>query len=170
MKPKQPLDFQLTISKKQFILKVELNCHMRYIVLTVILMLTSGIAGYTLGVLKTTKNILPSFTQTSLKQANTATTSPLIESQSGNITGTITAVSGKTLTIVNSKNQSGQFIASDKLIVINLSASPNSASPSAGLQAIQLNKTALIQLQMEDGQFKVASIAYPPTPPSKPAK
>ena len=167
---KDPLDIGLTISKKKFILKVELNCHMRYIILTVILMLTTGIAGYTLGVLKTTKNLLPSFIQTSSKQANTETTSPLIESQSGNITGTITAVSGKTLTIVNSKNQSDQFVASDKLVVINLGTLPNSASPSAGLQGIQLNKMALIQLQMEDGQFKVASIAYPPTPPSKPTK
>lgn len=167
MKPNKHIDFQLTFSKKQFILKIDIDCHMRYIILTLILMLTAGIAGYTIGVVKPTlKDTVSPVTQNTEQKTNA---NPLFQTQSATITGEVTAVSDKTITISDAKKQTGQFMASDQLIVLSLDSKPTPASPAAALKSIELNKMALIQLQLEDGQFKVASIGYlPNNPPSQP--
>lgn len=168
MTKKDPLDFHLTISKKQFILKIELDCHMKFIALTIILMLTAGIAGYTVGNLKATKGSLPQLIQTSTTQPAEEKTD-LFDNQTASITGSITSISDKTLTIVTSNNQTDQFVASDKLVVLTLDAKPTTASPGADIKSIELNKLASIQLQIEDGEYKVVTIAYlPATPPSAP--
>lgn len=168
MKPRKHINFQLTFSKKQFILKLDIDCHMRYIILTLILMLTAGIAGYTIGAVKPTLKGTASPVTQNTEQKTTAT-SPLFQTQSATITGEVTAVSDKTLTISDTKKQTGQFMASDQLIVLSLDSKPNPASPAAALKSIELNKMALIHLQLEDGQFKVASIGYlPNNPPSQP--
>lgn len=167
MRQDKSLNFQLTFSKKQFILKIDIDCHMRYIIFTLILMLTAGIAGYTIGAVKPTlKGTVSPVTQNQEQKTNA---NPLFQTQSATITGEVTAVSDKTLTISDTKKQTGQFIASDQLIVLSLDSKPTPASPAAALKSIELNKMALINLQMEDGQFKVVSIGYlPQNPPSNP--
>ncbi len=164
---KQPLDLKLTISKKQFILKIVVDCHMRYVILTLILMLTAGIAGYTIGNLKPNLNTsLPKPVQNMEQKING---SPLFQTQSATITGIVTSVLDKTITISDTKNQTGQFMASDKLIVLSIDSKPNPTSSSASSPSIELNKLALIHLQLEDGQFKVVSIGYLPlNAPSQP--
>lgn len=164
-----PLDFHLTINKKQFILKIVLDCHMKFIALTIILMLTAGIAGFTIGNVKNKNLSLPQLTQNTSQSKESPS---LFDTQTATITGSVTSILDTTLTITDTKNQSAQFAASDKMIVLSLDSKPNFASPSSGLKSVELNKPALIQLQMENGLYKIISIGYLPTnvpPPPAPA-
>lgn len=159
MKLKDPLDLQLTISKKQFILKIVLDCHMRYIILTVILMLTAGIAGYTIGTLKATKGSLPQLTQNTTQSTQQ---NPLFETQSATITGAVTAINAKDLTITNQKNQTGQFMASDRMLIFKFAATGPTASPSADIKSVELNKQAVFILEKKAENYEIVSIRYLP--------
>lgn len=165
---KDPLNFQLTISRKQFILKISIDCHMRFIALTIILMLIAGIIGFTAGNLKANNKSIPQLAQ-SIQTPNKENNS-VFQSQSASITGSVTAVSGNMLTITSQNNQTAQFEASEKMVVFTLDTEPTLASPSAEVESVQLNKIALIQLEMQDGKYKIVSIGYLPvnlpTPPA----
>ena len=158
---KDPLDIGLTISKKQFILKVELNCHMRYIILTVILMLTTGITGYTVGNLKGTKGYLPQLTQNPNTQTETKT-SPLFETQTATFTGIITAINGNILSVTDQKKQTDTFMASDRMLIFKLSLTGPSSSPSADLKSVELNKPVVIALEEIGNKYQIVSLRYLP--------
>lgn len=165
---KDPLKFQLTINKKQFILKIDLDCHMKFVALTVILMLISAVVGFTTGNLQTNKGYTTQSNNPIQNAINKTTqTTSLFESQTATITGSVTAKNDKSLTITNTKNEPGQFLASDQIIVVDMAAKTNPAAP-GNIDAVTLNKPALIQLQMEAGEYKVLSISYLPenTPPA----
>ena len=158
MKSKDPLDFQLTINKKQFILKLVIDCHMRYVILTVILMLTAGIAGYTVGNLKPIlKNITPQLNQ---NQTRVTKTNPMFQSQSATVTGKIVSVNGSNITVTDAKNQTDQFPLSKRLIIFKLSAEGGISSPSADLKSIEVNKDATLNLELNNNHFEVVAIRY----------
>ena len=92
---------------------------------------------------------------------NTAASS-LYSSQTANIRGQITKVDGETLTIKNLNNQAtGEHQASSRVLITKASARPDKlASPSSDLSTIELNKEALIQLEMIGGQYQITSIQY----------
>lgn len=160
MKSKQPLDLKLTISKKQFILKIVVDCHMRYVILTLILMLTAGIAGYTIGTVKATKGSFPQLTQ---KMDNeTKTSNPLFQTESATITGSVTSINNKDLTIANQKNQTGQFMASDRMLIFKFAATGPTSSPSADIKSVELNKQAVFILEKKRENYEIVSIRYLP--------
>lgn len=156
---KNPLNLRLTFSKKEFILK--LRFHMRYTLLTFVLMLIAAIIGFVIGNLKPIMNSsLPQLTQNLSSSPEKG--SPLFETQTAMITGTVTALNGNVLTITDQKNQSEQFTASNRMLTFKLSLTGPSASPSADLKSVDLNKPAIFTLEKSADQYEVVSIRFLP--------
>ena len=89
---------------------------------------------------------------------------PLFKSQSATFEGEITGVEGLKLTVKDYKDQTGVLTAIPNLIIYG-SGVKKAATDSA---SIELNKKAVLTLEVVDGQYKVISISYlPPAPPSK---
>lgn len=99
---------------------------------------------------------------TNLPINNDTSTNSLYSSQTANIRGVITKVDGETITIKNLNNQAtGQQQVSSRILITKVSARPDKlASPSSDLSTIELNKEALIQLEMIGGQYQITSIQY----------
>lgn len=157
---KNPLNLRLTFSKKEFILK--LRFHMRYTFLTVVLMLIAAIIGFVIGNLKPVLSpSLPQLSQNFTTQS-APKDSPLFDTQSATIIGSVTALNGNVLTITGQKNQSGQFSASNRMLTFKLSLTGPSSSPSADLKSVDLNKPAIFTLEKSADQYEVVSIRYLP--------
>lgn len=160
---KNLLNLRLTFSKKEFILK--LRFHMRYTLLTFVLMLIAAIIGFVIGNLKPIMNSsLPQLTQNFSNQASIKE-SPLFEAQLATVTGKITAVNGNVLTVTDQKNQTDQFTASSRMLVFKLSLTGPSSSPSADLKSLELNKMATLMLEKTENGYEVTSVRYLPIPP-----
>ena len=102
---------------------------------------------------------------------NTNTTdNSLYSSQTATIRGEITKVDGETLTIKNLNNQTtGQQQVSSRILITKATARPDrTASPSSDLSKIELNKEALINLEMIGGRYQIISIQYILPTPSLP--
>jgi hypothetical protein len=132
-----------------------------FIVLLVVVALLTGVAGYYLGSSKGNKGPLSS--QMGASPAGNA----FFDTQTATLNGKVTKVNGKTLTIQNSKNQTQDYTASDRIFITKISDKGVAASPSTDLNSVQLNQNAFVNLLLQDGSYKVVSITYTPaTPPA----
>lgn len=91
----------------------------------------------------------------------------LVDSQTASMMGQITEIQGNTLTVKNAKsNNSGTVPVSNKVIVIKPGLNSKTASSSAGLNAIELNKDVVINMELVNGEYTATVIQYPlPLPP-----
>lgn len=96
-------------------------------------------------------------------------TSPLFNGQTANVIGKITKIDGSKIVVEDSKKQIGSFTLYKKVAIINANAPGQIASPSSNIKDIQLNKEALIYLQLIDGDYQVLSIAFKNFPDSTPS-
>lgn len=91
----------------------------------------------------------------------------LYASQTATIRGLITNRSGSDLMVTNLNNQvEGKIRASERIIITR--SAVKQATPSAGLDTIELNKEALIGLEMIGGTYQAVSIQYLIPAPSLP--
>lgn len=144
-----------------------------YLIIALILVIVSGTVGYLAGK-GTGASVTP------------IQSSKLFQTQTANIQGKITKVNGSTITIVDDKNQTGEFTLSPKAVFykqdeLPVPGKPYSASASSDMKSISLNTHAIISLEVVDGNYQVTSISYipavlqapppdsiPPTPPPIP--
>ncbi|MBI4040105.1 hypothetical protein HY389_01990 [Candidatus Daviesbacteria bacterium] len=87
---------------------------------------------------------------------------PTFLNQTATITGTITQVSGSTLTLKTAADQTNNFPVSDK-VVVNKPNKDKTASASSGIKSIDTGKAALLILEMKQGNYQVVSISYIPS-------
>lgn len=137
----------------------------RYLVLAVTLSVTSAIVGYWLG-----QSGIKNLSQTAqpvqqlLSNGSSLPASKLFQTQTATVLGKITAVSSNSITVMDEKNQTDQFILSQKWVVYKTSNNLQ-ASPSSDLKSIEKEKLVMVTLELIDGSYQVVSIAYlPPTP------
>lgn len=90
-----------------------------------------------------------------------------LDSRSGSVNGSVIKVNGKTITLENSKKQTRDFEASDKVFILT-SSEKGPASPSSDLSKIEIGKNAFISFTMEGAIYKIHSITYLPTTPPLP--
>lgn len=87
-------------------------------------------------------------------------TSPLFQSQSATVQGTIIKVSGNKITVQDDKKQTGEFITSPRLVIYRPPKDNKPATPSSDLKTLELNKKALIIFEFANGEYQAASISY----------
>ena len=94
--------------------------------------------------------------------SNAVSENSLYSSQTAMIRGMITKVDGETLTIKNLNNQAtGNQQVSSRILITKATSQPNkTASPSSDLSSIELNKEALIHLEMIGGRYQITHIQY----------
>ena len=89
--------------------------------------------------------------------------------QTASIRGVITDRNGNDLKVKNLNNQvEGSVKASNRLIIAKAGNKPNPATPSSDLSSIELNKEALISLEMIDGEYQAVLVQYTLPSPSIP--
>ena len=135
----------------------------------VVLVIVAGVGGYLAGSSKAAGKAAPVNTA---PQQSSIKLDPIFIDQIGTITGKVTQVSGKSITIVNQNGVTESFnIAQTFANYLNPSNSNSNATPSADMSKIQVNKNAAISLKLNAaGAYEVVSIFYPPTPSTPPAK
>jgi len=131
-------------------------------ILLVLFLLAAFAAGFFAGRLTTRPQI------TSLSTASSSKTSPLFQSQSATTQSQVTKIDGDLITLTDSAGNSGQFPAVSNVVVSKYSGKSGVASLSAGLASIELNKSAQIIFIYKDGEFKINSISFLPSPEFKP--
>lgn len=94
------------------------------------------------------------------KTAPTTYTSPLFKTQLATIEGSVTQVTGSTMTIKDTSGKVGQFPVSSKLMVFTKDPKSPIAQSTLGTSNIQPDKKATMILELENGQFKVTSVNY----------
>lgn len=102
--------------------------------------------------------------------ANLIKTSPLFDSQTATIHGQVIQVIHNTLVTIQVKNQAGltaDFPIAPNLLIYKYQSAATATS-SADLKTIELNKDALIDLEYIKGEYKVVSISYLASPSSSP--
>ncbi len=129
------------------------------LVLTMIAIATfTGSAGYFIG--KNDAEV--SYARSGDQSAVTS----IFTTRTASINGRITRSDNGQLT-VNSINKTAVFDANKNLFVTKPSADNKPSLPLSGLEHVELNKFALINLQMVDGKYKIVSIVYPAAPPKQ---
>lgn len=127
--------------------------------LVIILLLVGGWIGYALG--SANKNVLP---QSTRETSTSAGFNPIFTSQEAFISGQITGISGKTITITGANDKTENFNAAPGFGVYMTSAKNPSATVSADIKSIQLNRPATIDLRLNSaGVYEVQSVYYPLT-------
>lgn len=145
-----------------------------YLIIALIVALISGVLGFMAGQGRLVKTPLTSTIQ-SINTNSSIESSKLFQSQTANIQGKITKVSASSISVVDDKNQAGEFTVSKKLVIyksqdLPVPGRPYTASASADLKSIDLNKSALISLEVIDGSYQVVSISFiPPVLQAPPA-
>lgn len=102
--------------------------------------------------------------------ANLIKTSPLFDSQTATINGQVIQVIHNTLITIQVKNQAGltgDFPIAPNLLIYKYQSAATATS-SADLKTIELNKDALIVLEYIKGEYKVVSISYLVSPSPSP--
>lgn len=126
-----------------------------------VLMFVAAVGGFYAG--KTT--ILPGSPYTPTQTESAVLASPVFASQTATVQGVITKVDGKIITVVGDKNMEDNFEVSDKLVIYKFTSGSPQASASSKLNSIDLNKNALIILELMENKYKVTSVSYLPPPP-----
>src|SRR5438270_116011 len=84
--------------------------------------------------------------------------SSLFNTQTASLQGQIIAVNGQTLTVRNSKNNTGQLILAKGF---SISSYPKGVpKTSSDIKDIELNKDVMIVLTSENGEFRITNINY----------
>jgi hypothetical protein len=99
----------------------------------------------------------------------TIPTNPLFIEQTAQAEGIITAVENGKLTLKNPKGVVQTFPVSSRLVVNVYETGTKSSKTSASIQDIKVNEIASIILRVEEGEYKVSTVAYLPPPPSIPS-
>lgn len=143
------------------------------IIITVILMLTTGIGGFALGKYKSTPyNVDPKLANKVVapkeKVANPDTvklveTSTLFKSQTANFLGMVTKVSGNSATTKDKDGKESTFPFSPNLSIYKFGSDPNKPERTTDPKTIDLNKEASIVLEFRDTQYLISSITYLPS-------
>ncbi len=134
-----------------------------YLLTLVVLVLISGVGGFVLGRNNSGAISIPSTSSNSLYTSQTAL-----------IQGTVTKVTDKTITVKNTAGVEGTVELGSNVLISKLNTAQGGlpATPSSDLKQIELNKAAVVNLQMIDGKFKVMSVtsipSQAPTPVAPP--
>ncbi len=90
-------------------------------------------------------------------------TSPLLSNQTALARGTIISKTEKEISVKGENGQTDTFELKQPVVIYN------QATSSATLGSIELDKPAIITLELKDNKYKVISISYfiPPPPPSE---
>ena len=135
---------------------------MKIVVLPIILLMVGLAIGFFAGKSANTKAPEP-------QQIKTEVSNKLFSGQTAFLRGKINKVDEKQISVTNtSTNTTGTVMLSDRAIIIN----PNkNGSPSVNIGSIELDKEALINLEMNNGNYEIISIQYVnPAPSLTPAK
>lgn len=143
------------------------------IIITAVLMLTTGLGGFVLGRYKSTPYNVDSKTASKVvtpkeKVANPETvklveTSTLFKSQTANFLGTITKINGNTATTKDKDGKESTFPFSPNLSIYKFGADPNKPERTTDPKTIELDKQASIVLEFRDTQYTISSITYLPS-------
>ncbi len=132
------------------------------------LLVVGLLIGYVLGI-QVAKGNSRNYSPAPSQQKGSLKTSPLFTRQNATVTGKVTKVDGNKITVVDDKNQSDIFVLSKNIAIVTAIAPGKVATPSTNIKDIQLNQSALIALQIVDGEYQVISIAYTNYPPASPS-
>ncbi len=88
------------------------------------------------------------------------------DNQSGTIQGQITQINGNKVLVTNQQNQVQEFELSNPITIYKYADSQSPADVYTDASEIELNKPALIDVQMDNGQYKIVivTILAPATP------
>lgn len=123
------------------------------LLITIILVLIAAGGGFYLG---------KTFGNSKIGGTTPANSNGIFAQQSATIQGKVTKVSGNMITVQNNNNVSATFPTADKVFISKVTSNNLSATPSSDLNTIQLNQNAFINLQIENGQYKIVSVAILP--------
>lgn len=86
-------------------------------------------------------------------------TSPIFDSQTATIRGTVTKVNGSAV-FINKKGQTYEFLLSPDVAVYKYGTGNANASSSNQSSSVELNREALIVLEATDNNYQIISITY----------
>jgi hypothetical protein len=123
------------------------------------------IIGFTIGGGVDLNNVRNSSDQPSQEVVNN-----LYTSQTATVRGQIKAVNDRTLSVRNTNGSTGNLRASNRIMIVKFNTNPGSvASPSSDLQTIEINKDAVMSLEMVNGNYEVVQIQYIAPVPALPS-
>lgn len=98
------------------------------------------------------------------KQVKQIQTSPLLSNQTALVRGVVVARTDNQITVKGENGQTDSFSLQEPVVIYNQIAT---SSASLNLGSIELNKPAVITLELKDNKYRVISISYfiPPPPP-----
>lgn len=97
---------------------------------------------------------LPNQSNTPTQQEN------VFKEQNGVIEGKVTKAEGTLLTIESNSGGAGTFSLSPQAVVYKTMNNEQIATPSSGLNSVELNKPAFIFLKLANNQYEITTINY----------
>ena len=108
-------------------------------------------------------------TQSQNQDQEPAKLNNLYSSQTATLRGEILQRNGRELTVRNVVNQvQGTLNISDRVVITKYAARAASSTPSSDLSLIEINKEAIIGLEMINGKYEAVNIQFTPPAPSLP--
>jgi hypothetical protein len=129
-----------------------------------LLIILSLIAGVTLGIVGTNlfMSAKPSDPSPQSEDNKKTTVEELASDQSAIITGQITEVEGRRITIRNLENKSGILQLADPVYINDSSRTQRTASASTDIKDIPLNQSVIVNASALNGEYSVTSITILP--------
>lgn len=113
-----------------------------------------------------------------VSQSATPASNSIFAQQSAMISGTVTAVNGRNLTVKSDSGQTGTFPAAAQIFINKITSVPTINSntplptPQTNISAIEIGKPSTLMLNMVNGKYEVTSVTILPpvgtTPPPAP--
>ncbi len=127
------------------------SLRIQILILSAILLIVGGVSGYLL------KSNPSSTTQLdrSAPQSN-----PLIKNQSATVYGKIVEKNSNSIKVLGENGESAVFNLAPSILVYKSATDSAITETFAGIDEIDLNKEAVIVLNMFEGEYKVASVSY----------
>jgi hypothetical protein len=138
------------------------------IVILIVVSLMTGLVGYYLG---SNKNKTQPITQ--FPNSQTSSPNSFFDSVQSSVKGKITNFdsNSKTITFQNTKNEEQSYQLANNVFIATIPEKGNPATPSTDIKKIETGKNAFLNLNSDNGVFKVNVITYvssltPPQPPN----
>lgn len=138
----------------------------KYLLAIIVLIAVSATSGFLVGRASNTQSLTTTTTtKTAAPKQNT-----IFTTQTATVQGKISSVSGSKVTVLNEKNQTGEFTLSPKVVIYKFAPGSSQATATQDIKSIETDKNVLVTLELANGQYQVTQIAFLPPPPPPPAK
>lgn len=126
--------------------------------LIIVTIFLTALGGFLAGKYLKTPTTFPLVNQ--VEQNTTPSPDSLFQTQTATFQGKITKVEGANLQVESETGHKTTFPISNKLTIYKFGANSATASPSADLKTIEVDKLVLIMLELIDGKYQAVTISY----------